>query len=133
MFVIYALVIGIAAVLRSDAFAFICVLTATTLLLVGLAGQMTSCLSWKWLQFLGAISYSLYLVHGPITGATFRIGYILTARTPTIEAIWWAISIAACIAVAAVIYWLVERPSLTLASKFNISVQPIIAASKQLG
>jgi peptidoglycan/LPS O-acetylase OafA/YrhL len=28
---------------------------------------------------LGAISYSLYLTHNPITGAAFRVGYMVTA------------------------------------------------------
>lgn len=124
LFAGYALIIGVAAGFTSDVFALICVLTAIALLLAGVSGQISNLLSWKWLQFLGTVSYSLYLIHNPITGATFRAGYMLTARTLTTEALWWAISLIACIATAAVVYLLVERPSLAIARKIDIGVQP---------
>jgi peptidoglycan/LPS O-acetylase OafA/YrhL len=76
-------------------------------------------LNWRWLQFLGTISYSLYLIHNPITGAAFRAGFLLTGRNIYTEAFWWLVSLAACIG-AATLFWLfIERPSARLAKKFG--------------
>ena len=51
------------------------------------SGRIYSACSWRWIQMLGAISYSLYLTHIPITGAAFRVGYMVTGRSPILEAV----------------------------------------------
>jgi peptidoglycan/LPS O-acetylase OafA/YrhL len=56
---------------------------------VGIAGRLQTGLNWRWLQFLGLISYSLYLIHNLVTGAAFRIGFILTGRSVFTEVLWW--------------------------------------------
>jgi peptidoglycan/LPS O-acetylase OafA/YrhL len=93
-----------------DVFVFTCALTSAVIFALALRDQL-SLLNWRWLQFLGTISYSLYLVHNPISGATFRVGYLLTGETPATEALWWMASIAASILVAFFLWLLVERPS----------------------
>jgi peptidoglycan/LPS O-acetylase OafA/YrhL len=101
--------------LRSDSpFVVACAVTALSLLFVARIGELPTFMNWKWLQFLGAISYSLYLIHSPITGATFRVGYLLTGRTIYTEALWWVISIAACLVVATLLRLFVERPMLRM-------------------
>lgn len=116
----YIAVLLVAGLLRSDSFTIACSLTAITLWAVAARGRLYSALDWRWLQGLGAISYSLYLTHNPITAATFWVGYTLTGRTPFLEAIWWIITMAACIAFATLMWWLVERPSINLARRIRL-------------
>jgi peptidoglycan/LPS O-acetylase OafA/YrhL len=117
-FVVYAASIGASAISKSDPFALACVVTASILWAAGLAGKI-GMLNWRWLQFLGTISYSLYLLHNPISGATFRVGYMMTGRSIITEAFWWPISIAVCITVASVFWYSIEIPCLNLARRFG--------------
>jgi len=72
---------------------------------------MQSWLGWGWLQFLGAISYSLYLLHNPLTGAGFNlVRRVLPGGIPT-ELVGLCASVAICIAVSYAVYRLVEVPS----------------------
>ena len=34
-------------------------------------------------------SYSLYLIHNPMTGAFYRVAYKITGRSPAAESIWF--------------------------------------------
>ena len=115
----YVAVISAASLHSSGYFALVCCATAVSLLLVGLAGQLASWLNWRWLQFLGTISYSLYLIHNPVTGAAFRAGYLITGRNIYTEAFWWAASLAACVGAATLFWYCIERPSARLASQFG--------------
>jgi peptidoglycan/LPS O-acetylase OafA/YrhL len=120
-FTVYALLIGASSIITYDWFSLVCVLTAAILLWVGIADRLQKAWNWRWLQFLGMISYSLYLIHNPITGATFRVGYMITGRNVYLEALWWCASIAASITVAWAMWWAVERPSLQLARKISFA------------
>ncbi len=99
-----------------DVFAITCALTSAVIFSLGLRDQL-SVLNWRWLQLLGMISYSLYLIHNPITGATFRVGYLLTGETAATEVLWWAVSVAACILVAFILWLLIEWPSHLLSKR----------------
>jgi death-on-curing protein len=46
--------------------------TAWTILILGRLEKLHSALNWKWLQFLGMISYSLYLIHVPVVGVVVQ-------------------------------------------------------------
>jgi peptidoglycan/LPS O-acetylase OafA/YrhL len=118
LFALYATPIGVAALLKHDQFALVCVLTSTTLLLASIDGRM-GLGDWRWLQFLGTISYSLYLVHNPITGATFRLGYTILGKTTATEALLWPISVMICIIAATGLWRLIERPSMSLARQMQ--------------
>lgn len=122
--VAYIAVLLVAGILRGDAFTIACALTALLLWAFAARGQMYSALDWRWLQGLGAISYSLYLTHNPITAAMFHLGYRLTGRTPGLEAMWWIITTTACIAFAFAMWWLVERPSINLARRISLERKP---------
>jgi peptidoglycan/LPS O-acetylase OafA/YrhL len=119
VFAAYALIIGASAIAHSDNFSLACVITSVSLFLVGATNRLRTAWNWRWLQFLGAISYSLYLIHNPVTGAVFRVGFIMTGRTVYWEAVWWCASIATCIAFASAIWWAIERPSVRLARKVS--------------
>lgn len=58
----------------SDTFARISAATALLLALALWTRRIERGLDWRWLQFLGTISYSLYLLHNPLIGAT---GFVL--------------------------------------------------------
>lgn len=120
-FAAYALIIGDSAIVQGDQFSLVCIITSVILYVMGAADRLYTALNWRWLQFLGAISYSLYLIHNPITGASFRVGYMLTDRNVFWEAFWWGASIAACIAVAGAMWWAIEKPSVRLARKISFS------------
>jgi peptidoglycan/LPS O-acetylase OafA/YrhL len=114
-FVLFAMLILVFSFWRSDAFSVVCALTACLLWAAAVTGQISQALNWRWLQFLGLVSYSLYLIHNPITGATFRIGYMLTGRSVWSEALWLVLALVACIAAATIMWRLVESPSMQLA------------------
>jgi peptidoglycan/LPS O-acetylase OafA/YrhL len=115
----YASIIVVAALYRSDYFALTCCITGISLLIVSVANLQTCLMNWRWLQYLGMISYSLYLIHNPVTGAVFRVGFMLTERSIYSEAGWWLVSLAACVAGAALLWRFVERPSMILAKRFD--------------
>ena len=64
------------------------------------------------MQWLGLISYSLYLTHNTVTGAAFRIGYRLTGRSVATEALWLALVTVACCVFAWLFYLVFERAGL---------------------
>lgn len=103
------------SIASGNAFSIVCAVTSCLLWSAAVTGLLSTGLAWPWLQFLGTISYSLYLIHNPITGASFRAGYMLTGRGIWWELFWWFGSIAACILFASAMWWLIERPSIRLA------------------
>jgi peptidoglycan/LPS O-acetylase OafA/YrhL len=101
--------------------------TGALVLAVGLAGRLETWLSWRALQGLGAISYSLYLTHNPVTGALFRVGFRLTGRSPAWEAVWFVLATAACIGFAWGFHRLIEAPSLALSRRIRLGSSPELA------
>ena len=116
-FAAFVITIAIFSILRGNAFSITCVLTACLLWVTAATSQIGKALRWPWLQFLGTISYSLYLTHNLIIGASFRLGYMLTGHTLLWEICWWVAALTTCILFAAAIWWLIERPSIRLARK----------------
>ena len=108
----FALVIAIAAAMRGNAFSLVCVAAALALWVVAISNRVTSALNWSWLQLVGALSYSLYLTHAPIIGASFRVGYMLTGESRAWEIVWTVVTLGACLAFAWVVWRLVEKASI---------------------
>jgi peptidoglycan/LPS O-acetylase OafA/YrhL len=120
-FLLFSATVAVSVLYSGNLFTLVCVSTALVLFAFGVTGRLQSGLSWRPLQYLGLISYSLYLFHDPVTGAVFRIGYMLTGRYALTEAIWWVISLAACIVFAGIMWWAVERPSMKWARKVRLT------------
>lgn len=91
--------------------------TALAIYVAGRKGRLCSWLSARPLLMLGGISYSLYLIHNPITGAAFRVGYTLLGRSPLIELLWLVVVVLVCIGAAAVFHRLFELPALRLSQR----------------
>ncbi len=119
-FYFYAALLLTIGLLKSQGFVIACVITAILLLEVGRANRMQVWLKWRWLQFLGRISYSLYLTHVPILGAVFFIGYKLFPRSAEIEVLCLVLGIMCCLCFAAITWKIIEKPSIQLSQKFKL-------------
>ena len=102
-----------------DTFVIVCVITAVLLLLVGRAGHLRDWCTAAPLQFLGRVSYSLYLLHVPVSGAAFYLASPLRARGPGEDFVAMLFVLAVNVAVAWAFWWLVERPSTALAKRLR--------------
>lgn len=115
----YCLFLAVAALYHHNIPLAVGVVTATSILVCGRTGNMASWLSSRPLQFLGAISYSLYLVHNPVTGVVFGLGYGHTPHNLMWQTVWFFVNIGMCIGVAYVFYRVFELPSLRLSQKIG--------------
>jgi peptidoglycan/LPS O-acetylase OafA/YrhL len=83
------------------------------------------------IQYLGEISYSLYLVHYSVNHLVVEYGFRLTGQGKGPEALWFVTSLALSVVAAHVFYHVVERPSLQLAARVKQGGQSKPAASLQ--
>jgi peptidoglycan/LPS O-acetylase OafA/YrhL len=114
----------VVAGLRQDAAMMVGALTAASILIVGERGKLTTWLRARPLQWLGGVSYSLYLVHIPVTGALFRVAYRLTGRTLRTEGLWFFGNIAVCLVAAELFHRFIEQPSMLLSRRVPMSPRP---------
>ena len=91
---------------------------AIVALLTALAATFANPPRVKVLAFLGAISYSLYLLHVPIGGRVINLASRLP-HTPVVELGAVAAAFAASLAAAWLLYRLVERPSQKWSARFR--------------
>jgi peptidoglycan/LPS O-acetylase OafA/YrhL len=90
--------------------------TALGLFISRKSGFIRNGLSWSPLMFLGTISYSLYLTHNPVTGASF----FLLARLQVPQSVALLLTLAVCVAAAWLFWFTVERPSMLFAHKVKM-------------
>jgi peptidoglycan/LPS O-acetylase OafA/YrhL len=98
-----------------------CIGLATTLLLfvAGQMGRLTSWLNYAPLQYLGKISYSLYLSHLLVADYVMRFGSRLTHTNPHAAVFWFFLAGAISIVAAHGLYLLVEKRSIKFGAKFR--------------
>lgn len=93
-------------------------------LFLGVLGKLTTWLRWRWLQFFGLISYSLYLSHD-IVGIYMRdTGLHLAAKYLGLNShgfvlSWVLLCIMFCVLFAGGLYALVERPTHALSRRIG--------------
>jgi peptidoglycan/LPS O-acetylase OafA/YrhL len=90
--------------------------TAISIIGVARLDRLGSALRWRWLQFMGMISYSLYLIHFPVEVTVFKLGYKLTHENATAAFAYCAVSVSISLAAAWLLFEFVERPSMKAAS-----------------
>jgi peptidoglycan/LPS O-acetylase OafA/YrhL len=114
-------VLAVAASLRTDKELAMGVVCALVILFADQRGKLSVWLGSRPFQILGAVSYSLYLFHNPLTGAFYRIGYRMTGRSIVWEGFWFVLATAGCVAAACFFYWIIEKPSMTLSRRIRLS------------
>jgi len=100
------------------------------ILFAGRRGKLGGWFIWRPLQVLGAISYSLYLLHNPATGMIGGLAYT-TPRTAAWE-LFWLVVIAALVCAIAYLAWrFIERPSILLSKRFRVQSSPEVSAREE--
>nr|WP_315395517.1 acyltransferase [uncultured Duganella sp.] len=94
---------------RPNVASFIGLATGLLLLLGGLKGFLRTWSGGRLIQWVGLISYSLYLTHNTISGMVFRVGYMITGRSALTEGVWLVIVVVCCCLFAWVFYLIFER------------------------
>jgi peptidoglycan/LPS O-acetylase OafA/YrhL len=102
-----------------DRFTLVCVVTAWAIYAAGIARRMDRWLSWPALQFVGMVSYSLYLIHNPVMGAGFNVAYRVLPRTALGELVALLGVCAFACACAFAFWWLIERTSTALSRRLR--------------
>ena len=118
-FYIYFSIILIFSASNSSEFSLYSALAAILIHELSIRGHVSSA-NWRWIQFLGAISYSLYLTHNPITGASYFVIYKFFGKSLLTESLALLITTIACV-VSAFIFWLIfEKWSMKLSKKIKL-------------
>lgn len=99
--------------------------TALLLFTAGKLQTMAAWLRWRWVQYLGMISYSLYLLHDMLgvyirdTGRHLSAKYLDLSSMP-VDYLWCAIALAASIAAAHLMHRYIEAPSHRLSRRIKL-------------
>jgi peptidoglycan/LPS O-acetylase OafA/YrhL len=105
------LIIGSVVFKHSDA-VIVTGLTATSLFFAGVKGYMQRWLNWRWLQFVGLVSYSLYLLHNPLTGASANLLRRILSPSLLTDIIVTLAAISFCLFMAWLNFICIEKPSI---------------------
>ncbi len=99
---------------------------ATALLLwqLGIKDRLGTWKNARVLQYLGRISYSLYLTHMMVLLIVLRLGFKITKTNAPAAWLWMIVCGALCVGVAHLFYLLVERPSVSWASALSKRESP---------
>jgi peptidoglycan/LPS O-acetylase OafA/YrhL len=92
---------------------------ATVIYLGGRTGHLGDWLTWRPLQFLGRVSYSLFLIHYPASWIVVSAGCSLTPDSPKAAVLWMALAVVVSVGVAQLFYVCVEGPSLRLVKRLR--------------
>jgi peptidoglycan/LPS O-acetylase OafA/YrhL len=85
----------------------------------GRLGRLESWLAWPWLQYLGRISYSLYLIHVPVRDTFQAVGSALTGGDPIAAQCFSLAALAASFGAAHLLHRWVEVPTMELARRWK--------------
>ena len=120
---VVAVLWGFAAISTDDSGSFekAAALTATLIYLAGCSEKLYSWLNFYPLQFLGLISYSLYIIHLPISTCALGIRSRLSDGSDLANLMLFTAYLTACIFSATVIYQMIEVPSIDWARKINLT------------
>jgi peptidoglycan/LPS O-acetylase OafA/YrhL len=115
-----ALLLGIAAAVRQDVAVAMGAASALLILLAGIRGTLTIWLGSRPFLFLGGISYSLYLIHNPLMGAMYRVGYRVTGHSMAMEMLGFVAVLIGCVGLSALFCWAIEKPSLAFSRRIRV-------------
>lgn len=105
---------------RATIFDTPCALTALFLFGAARSGLLERALAGRVWQFLGRISYSLYLTHIPTLALGYAAWHRIAGEGVGSDLAGFVLMSGVCVGVAATFWWLIERPSQALASWPNL-------------
>jgi peptidoglycan/LPS O-acetylase OafA/YrhL len=97
----------------------VALLVGVSIYLVIRSGRSERWLRYRWLRRLGTISYSLYLIHYPISWIITTLGYELTGDAPIPAVGWLVLSLAASIGVASALHMAIEAPAMRFSRRLK--------------
>lgn len=126
---LYHVILGAAWLRWGDPLVGAVVLTGPLLYVATVGDRMQRWLGQRPLQRLGAVSYSLYLVHAPVIGVVDWFGEQLLGVGATGQALMIVPAVLASLAVAAAFHRRVELPALTWSRSLRRPVEPVVVTS----
>ncbi|MDD5455802.1 MAG: acyltransferase [Candidatus Margulisbacteria bacterium] len=93
--------------------------TVITIYVLGYFNKLSVFLKNYFLQYLGKISYSLYLIHPIVIFFVMRLGYKLTGDNHILALGWYILAFFATFIAAHFLYKFVERPSMNFSSRIK--------------
>ncbi len=123
-FYAYVAALLLVALARGNRFALAAAATSMLLLAAARSPRLAAWLDWRPLGALGTVSYSLYLVHSPVTAvvANYTL-YALTPRTAAWEGCWLVVFLVTSYAAAVAFHRAVERPAIRLSHRLAPSAR----------
>jgi peptidoglycan/LPS O-acetylase OafA/YrhL len=106
-------------ILRNDHHVLVCVGIAGLIFAASRGNGLTRWLRQGIFQYLGRISYSLFLVHWDVGKAVLRLGIHVTHYQKGPAVVWFVLACAASIGAAHLLNVFVEQPSMRLASRLK--------------
>ena len=110
--------VGVVGVCMGDAFALAAAVAALFIFAAERWAGLARAADLAPLTALGLVSYSLYLFHNPVTGVTARIVRRFMPPGLACELVLLGCVLTTCIAFAAVMYVLVEKPAMRWSHRF---------------
>lgn len=118
-FWLYAAVVAVRLYLDYTDRVAVALTAGTTIAAAGCLGVLQTWLKQGVFQYLGRISYSLFLIHYPVSWLVGKLGFGLTSDHPQWAAFWLAASLATSIPAAHAMYRWVEEPALRWAKRLH--------------
>ncbi|MBI5760304.1 MAG: acyltransferase [Planctomycetales bacterium] len=112
---------------------FVTLATAVSMFIAGRTNHFHDWLNWRWLQYVGRISYSLYLVHYPVGHVVTWLGWLACDNLPTPiqSAVILSMSLVGSIAAGHLLYVAVEVPSVRWAARLKSPTTRVEPATTQ--
>ncbi|HEV2593865.1 MAG TPA: acyltransferase [Sphingomicrobium sp.] len=82
-------------------------------------------LNWRWLQFLGTISYSLYLIHNPVSGAAGFISRKAFGVSEWGDLLTLLLIVCSSVLCATIFWMAIELPSHRISRKISLQRKPL--------
>jgi peptidoglycan/LPS O-acetylase OafA/YrhL len=103
--------IAVAWGIHTDSLVGAALVTGVLMWIAGEKDRMQTWLHQRPLQFLGKISYSLYITHSPVIGAVYYAGTRAFGASERTELMLIGPEVVASLVVGTAAWWLVERPA----------------------
>ncbi|MBI3866576.1 MAG: acyltransferase [Planctomycetia bacterium] len=100
-----------------------------SIFVAGTLGKLGTWLNVRVLRYFGKISYSLYLIHFPMSHVVKTLGAWIAGDSPSplVAGLWVALSMVFSVMAAHVMYTFIEAPSVRLAARLKRAERPAAA------